>query len=318
MFVIQTFSDPLDRLISSNVTNDVAAEYDSTKTYVTGDICKVTDEGTVYKCIADSITVSGVSVPVKGLYPTDYLVSTEATYPWMELRSINKTAMFDGYLNTLTQSDTGLIEVELQGGGCDSVALFNVAARTVTITVYDNRGNQVYQEARETYKIVSTLDDYFFSDVEFTRTLIFSFGLGIGGTIKVSISNPDGSAQCGMCLIGKKVYLGYTKDEVELPIIDYSQYKTDTLGRTKLSEGLYADLCTFTLYLPEDVTGKSFHTIRSILTSLRGKLSVWCVDNTDKTWEFNPALAVCGYYTDLSTNFNNTLPYCDMKITGVV
>lgn len=320
MFVIQPATEILSRLVSTNVATDAAAEYDATKTYVTGDICKVSSEGTVYKCIADSVTINGTSIPVKGLPPQNYLVSTDATYPWMELRAINYMAMFDDYINTQTQSDDGVgyIEVVLNAGGCDSVALFNVAAKTVSVTAYDNRGTQVFYDSQETCAIVSTLEDYFFTEVEFRRNIVFTFGIGIGGTVKIRLNNPSATAKCGMCVLGKKVYLGQTRDEVELPITDYSTYKTDSLGRTKLAVGYYADICSFTLYMTEDRSGKPFYKVRDILTALRGKVSVWCVDNTDKPWETNPSLIICGYFTDLNPVYRMGMPTCDIKLTGVV
>lgn len=320
MFVISPVDDILDRLVSTNVASDSAADYDATTTYVTGDICKVSSEGTVYKCIADSVTINSVSVSVTGLNPPDYLVSNDATYPWMELRSINYMTMFDSYINTQTQSDDGdgRIEVVLKAGNCDSVALLNVAAQEVSIVVYDNRGSVFYEETQTMYSIVSTLEDYFFTDVDYKNKVVFTFGVGLGGTIKITISNPGGTAKCGMCVIGRKKYIGTTKDEVELPITDYSAYKTDSLGRTKLAVGYYADICNFTIYMTEDRTGLAFWQVRDFLIGLRGKVCVWCVDNTDKTWNSNPALMICGYFTDIAPTYRMGMPTCDIKLTGVV
>ena len=321
MFIIQPVDNIFDRFVSSNVVTDDAVEYSATTTYKTGDICKVTAEGTVYKCIADSVTLNETSVPILGIYPPNYLVSDDATYPWMELRAINYMAMFDAYTNTQTQSDSGVdfIEVVLSAGSCDSLALFNLTAKQVTVSLYDNQNNLISQETQDTYSIVSTLDDYFFTEVAYKKNIVFNFGLGIGGTVKIKISNDGSTAKCGMVILGKKIYLGATKDEVELPITDYSTYKTDTLGRTKLAVGFYADICNFTLYLIEKRSGRPFWNVRDILISLRGKTSVWCVDNTDKTWETNPSLMVCGYFTDLNPVFRSGgCPTCDIKLTGVV
>lgn len=320
MFVIKPVDDIFSKLISSNVADDSATEYSAATTYVTGNICKVSATGTVYKCLADSILIDGVSVAVKGFYPPDYLVSNEATYPWMELRAINYKAMFDNFINTQTQSDAGVdyIEVLLNAGNCDAVALFNVVASDVTITVYDNQSNVLSTETKETYEQVTTLEEYFFTEVVYKRKVIFTFGIGIGGSIKIKIRNAGSTAKCGMVVLGKKEYLGMTKDEVELPITDYSTYKTDTLGRTKLEVGSYADLCNFTLYFMEDYSGKSFDVVRDFLISLRGKAAVWCVDNTDKTWETNQSLMICGYFTDLTPTRRNDLSSGDIKLAGVV
>lgn len=321
MFIIQPVDNVFDRFVSSNVAEDSATEYNASTTYTTGSICKVSAEGTVYKCIADTVIMGGVSVPVLGLYPPDYLVSNDATHPWMELRSINFMAMFDSYINTQTESDTGedFIEVVLIIGNCDSLALFNIVASEVAITLYDNQDNIISTETQNTYTKVALLEEYFFTEVSYKRNVVFKFGIGIGGKIRIKIRNAGSVAKCGMVVIGKKVYLGSTKDEIELPVTDYSTYKTDPLGRTRLDVGFYADMCNFTLYMKESVSGKPFWAIRDILIALRGKITVWCVDNTDETWNTNPSLMVCGYATDLGPVFRSAgMPTCDIKLTGVV
>lgn len=321
MFVIKPVDDIAGRVVSNNITEDSAEEYDPEKTYTTDSICKVSSCGTVYKCLADTIVINEVSYPIKGIYPPDYLVSNNSTYPWMELRTINSLAMFDSYINTQAQSDEGVdfIEVVIGAGNCDSVALFNIAAKSVEVSLYDNADNLISTEKQDTYTLVSTVDDYFFTDVVFKSNVVFKFGLGIGGKIKITIKNDNATAKCGMIILGRKIYLGSTKDEVELPITDFSDFKTDKLGRTKFSAGFYADMCNFTLYLIESKSNRPFWNVRDILISLRGRLSVWCVDNTDKTWNTNPALMICGYFTDLSPTFRSVgCPTCDIKLTGVV
>ncbi len=321
MFVIKSVEDILGSFVSSNVASDDATEYDNNATYVTGDIRKITSEGTVYKCIANSIVINGTSHPVKGFNPPDYLVSTDATFPWMELRPINRTAMFDEFLNTQTQSDPGIdnIETTIRIGNCDAIALFNVVASEVSVTIYDNQMNQISTETKSTYEQVFTLDDYFFTEVNYKRKVVFTFGIGIGGYAKVVIKNAGSTAKCGMLVPGKKIYLGKTKGDVESPITDYSTYKTDSLGRTKLEVGFYADICKFTIYMLESESGKTFDVVRDEIISLRGMLSVWCVDNTDETWNKHPSLMICGYFSEISPTFRTgNASTCDLKITGVM
>lgn len=320
MFVIKSDEDPFDRFVSSNVSEDAATEYDPDATYVSGDIRKVSSAGTVYKCIANAVVISGTSYPVKGFSPPDYLVSNDATHPWMELRAINRMAMFDPYINTQTQSDPGIdyIETVLRIGNCDTIAFFNVVASAIEITLFDNQGKELASETQSMYEEVFTLYDYFFSEVSYKRTTMFRFGIGIGGTIRVRIANAGSTAKCGMIVAGRSIYLGSTKDEVEIPITDYSTYKTDALGRVKLEVGFYASLCNFTIYMTESRSSNPFWKIRETLIALRGRVTLWCADNTDELLESNPALVICGYFTDLKPVFRNSLPTFDISLAGVV
>lgn len=322
MFIIQPVSDIISLLVSNNVAADSAAEYDATKTYVTGDVCKVTTASTVYKCIADSTTKDGgiTTVPVVGIYPPDYLTSNNALYPWMELRAVNATAAFDQYINTQSVSDSGVdyLQYVIKSGGCDSVALFNVTAKSITVDVYDNAGSLVSTETQQTCVPVYTLDDYFFSEVVYKENIAFGFAIGIGGTIRITIRNDNSQAKCGMIVLGRKLLIGKTKTDIELPITDYSKYDTDTLGRVKMSQGNYARLAKFTLYVDEDYSGRPFWSTKSILEGCRGKRVVYCLDNGDYTWNDNPDLMFCGYYTDFNPIHSNVMSTIEMTVNGVV
>lgn len=325
MFIIKPVSDIKSRVISNNLTEDSAEEYDPTKTYIKGDICKVTATGTVYECVNSTPIISiteNTTVPVVGLYPPSYLVSNTGTYPWAELRTINQLAAFDNYVNTQSVSDTGsdFIEYVISIGGCDSFALFNIVAKEVSLEIYGNQGNLISSEIRQTYEPVYTLDDYFFQDVSYKDRIIFTFGAGIGGSAKITIRNTGGTAKCGMIILGRKIVIGSSKEEVELPITDYSKYVVDSIGRVSLSKGLYANLCNFTLYIKENAYKLTFWEIVKILIECRGQCTVWCVDNTDDLSKMNPGLIVCGYYADFSPVFRSHCGYStiDFKISGVV
>jgi hypothetical protein len=114
-------------LKATNVAGSTYAEYASGTTYAKDDYVKVSFEsdGTTprqpveeFQSVADSNT---------GNYPVNDVVN------WLPLGSSNRWKMFDDYTNTLTENDDS-IEIELDSSNCNSIGLFNVTAKQITLT----------------------------------------------------------------------------------------------------------------------------------------------------------------------------------------
>lgn len=114
-------------LESSTVAASTLAEYDSTTSYSTGDQVKVSFEsdGTTprypveeYESLADTNS---------GNYPPDN------PDQWRLLGASNRWAMFDDFTNTQTEN-TDSIGVEVNSSKTNSVGLFNLQAKVLTLT----------------------------------------------------------------------------------------------------------------------------------------------------------------------------------------
>lgn len=302
------------RLMSTDVPADTTALYNSATTYTTGNEVRIEETHTIYKCLKDTYTPEGGSaVPIKGLYPPDYLYTTNSTYPWMILRSDNKYACLDDYINTQT-TKSGSMTYTFNAGGCDTIGLLNVEATTVSFTLTDANGVVVASATQNLYEYVNTAEEVFFSSPVFKSTALWTFPRGIGGTLQFTVSNSFGTAKLGIVTMGQSFYVGATRDEVQLPITDYSDYTTDSIGRVKLTKGLFADTATLSLYL-ENTT---FSQVRNKLTKLRATGCLWCLGNEDDVSLIEPALLCFGYYTDLKPTRKNALSDIELTIGGMV
>lgn len=290
---------------STNVAADSAPVYDPATTYNTGDVVLVKATHTIYKCLVDSYTDDTGTHSIVGHYPPSWTISTEnKTFPWMELRADNQTACMDDFLNTQTVGDiavdSGAIKYRFSAGGCDTVALFNIEATSVTISLYDGDGiTLISTEEVPTFVYAQSAEEVFFSQPQFKTNVISNFSKNIGCILEVIIHNTLGAAKCGMICLGQEKYIGSTQNEVSLPITDYSVVKTDSLGRVYLSKGLVADVADFTLYA-ETIT---FSYLRDLLKGYRATWLVWCLDNTDKISDADSALLLFARYTDLKPVF---------------
>lgn len=302
------------RFISTNVPADEAEEYDPYKIYLTGSIVQVGERHTIYICLSDVyVDDNNESHKIKGYYPPDYLVSAKNTYPWKDLRSDNKFAAIDKYINTQT-SNPGSIVYNFISGGCDSVALLNIEATSVEAILYDESGRAVWTEVRETYTTVDTVTEWFFSEPIFKSNLFFSFPLGIGGVLHLTIANSVGTAKCGVISMGRLRSIGITKDEISISMTDYSEYETDSIGRTTIMKGLYSDIHKFTVFIDKPL----FSYIKRMLDSLRATLLVWIVDNVDDPNDSDSALITLGWFTNLDRSRRNARDTFDITIGGAV
>lgn len=280
----------------------------------------------IYKSLADANEDN---------YPPDYPAK------WSLLGATNKWKMFDAFVNTQTE-DSDPIIVELDPCGADCVGLFRLEGTKVTLTLSSLEYTQdYYGDASDYYKdetggkyeddeyssaysvkkteIVS-LDDsavddywgYFFADFSYNKTLFWTFPVYYSNAIlRIEITPYVDSAKCGMCALGKSITLGKTHYNPSISMDDYSKKATDDLGRTYLSQGNYARINEFDMWLENadvDMVRRAFEDVRGIpiMTNANG---------SDTNYE---SLIIYGYYN----NFDIIIPgpnisKCSVEIKGL-
>lgn len=200
---------------------------------------------------------------------------TDAAW-WVEVGATNRWKMFDQGVGSQT-SQAASIVVELAPGLCNSIALLDIAANEVNITVVDG-ATTLYDE---TYQIgdATVLADwfeYFFYDIDSETTLSVSdLPVYSGGVVTVTIAAPV-TARCGTLAIGRMVEIGDTLMGVQTSIIDYSRKETDAYGNTTVVERSYARRISANV----SCLNTRLDYITAQLAAIRATPVVWIGDDT--------------------------------------
>lgn len=270
-------------LISSSVTASALDEFDYTgsTTYNTDDEVRVSFEsdGTTaltpvveYTALADTITS----------YPPDN--PTE----WTEKGTSNRWSMFDGYINSTT-TDTADIDVVVGSARSDLVGLFGLVGSSVTLTL--TRSGSTIKTETISLKTLTAVSYYswLFDEYEYKDRVYWEYPKYSDASLSVSIATVGGTATCGELVLGAKIFLGQTKPGVGVGIEDYSVYATDSLGRTYLNPGDYADRASIEFWLYNDTVD----TVRRKLADVRGTMSLWDLNNINSDYD---SLRIYGFF----------------------
>lgn len=290
-------------LISSSVTSSAYDEYDPETPYYTDDTVKVSfesDEVTPrtpvveYESLADSNT---------GNYPP-----TSPTQ-WSEIGTSNQWKMFDQYINSET-TDSNDIDVSIDSNKSNIVGLFNLVGSSVEITL--SRNGETIKTETISLKTLPSVSFYswMFDDYEYKDRVFWDFPKYSDGVLSVSISTVNDEATCGEMVIGSQQFLGKTQYGANVGIEDYSVYSTDSLGRTYLNQGDYADLANIEFWMYNSV----LDSVRKKLASVRGVMSLWDMNNSGSDYD---SLRIYGFFE----NFDIIIPgpkisKCSLTIRG--
>jgi hypothetical protein len=269
-------------LTSSSVAASTESEYAAGTTYATDDVVKVSFESdgltaqtpvVEYKSLADSNT---------GNYPPD------SPTQWSEIGTSNRWAMFDDYINSVT-TDTSNIVVAVGSARSDLVGLFGLVGSSVTLTL-TRSGSTIKTEEISLKKLPAvSYYSWMFDEYEYTDRVFWEYPKYSDASLSVTIATTGGTASCGEMVLGSKIFLGQTQYDASVGIEDYSVYATDSLGRTYLNPGDYADRAEVELWLYNDTVD----TVRRKLADVRGVMSLWDLNNIGSDYD---SLRIYGFF----------------------
>lgn len=167
---------------------------------------------------------------------------------WSDRGATNAYAMFDEYVNTVTEQ-AGDIQVVLGAAMMSAVALFGLAGETVRLTMTNPKEGIVLDELMELRRFVASgtqncasWEEYFFGEeamIEDLWRILPAYGDGTTLAIEVT-DTQGGTCCCSHVVLGHKRNLGATQFGLSLEMADYSKKATDEFGRTYLAPGAYA------------------------------------------------------------------------------
>lgn len=242
-------------------------------------------------------------------YPATDLARTTPAF-WKEISATNLWAAFDGKVGSQTEQDS-LITIELTPGEVvDSVALLNLNASSVEITLTDPTDGDVYNEVVEMLSTSGIVDGYtyFFAPIV-QKTDHVAFDLPPYGTATLKIEIVSGeTAAVGEIVLGRVRELGTTLYSPSAGIVDYSLKTADEQGNYSLVEGAYSKKYSCTLR----IRNTYFDEIFRIMAQYRAVPLVWVAVE-----EFTTFIAY-GKFNDFSQQLTNTnWSFCTLEIEGL-
>ena len=285
------------RLVSSNVPeNDYPEWVAGTNTLGVRKI--IAAQHKVYEVLASTTTDSPL-VGIKASPPT-----------WMEVGYTNKWKMFDEIVGTAT-SMPGTVSVTIKPGSVvNSLALFNVQGKSVTITVDDPVEGRVFTRTISLVDArVSNWYDWFFADID-SRTSLVVLDMPAYGTANVTVTvTSSTTAAIGALVMGKLEPIGTTTYGAKVGIDDYSRKERDKFGNLVVVEGAFSDTGDF----PVVVDTASVSKIKKMLIEIRAKPVVWV---GEETYE---ATIIYGFFKSLDLIYSGpVVSDCQLSIEGLI
>ena len=272
-------------LVSSNVTEDDFPEWDSSTTYNIGDKVIVISTHRIYESLTDSNT---------GNDPT-----TDDGTNWLNIGATNRYKAFDETISDQVVNTTSITYEFDPGSLVNAIAMFNLDAADVDITVTDPEEGVVYEEN------VSLIDNsavtnwwgYFFEPVvrssEFVR---FDLPNYASATVSVSVNVDIGeTAKVGQIVIGNQKSLGLTTYGTSIGIQDYSTKDNDNFGNAIITERRFAQLVDYDVKL---TTG----SVRDVQKTLAGFRATPIVYSGTEDGAYGDL--VYGYYRNFGINIS--------------
>ena len=215
-------------LVSSNVAASELSEWNSGTGYSIGNQVKVSfeDNGTTPRRPIEIYESLGNTT---GDYPPD------SPSDWVFISATNRWKMFDGYISTQTERSTS-IQVELDLAGLTCLGVFNSYGVEVSL-LHASTEVQTVSLIRDSIK---DWWDYFFAENRTGRDVMFYFPAQTPNSATLTITYPDGTAKCGLVVIGKYYDVATTQYGMQVGIDDYSKYTTNEFGQTYLATGNWA------------------------------------------------------------------------------
>lgn len=229
---------------------------------------------------------------------------------WSNIGSINKWKMFNEIVGDQSTRSTPIEVTIVPTSVCNMVALINIEASSVAITVTDDVDGLVYSESQDT-SYIGVIDwwEYYFLPYDSLTDMIFTdLPSYIGADIKVTITQTGGTAKCGELVLGQSKFIGYTQFGTSLGIIDYSKKETDSLGRFIITPKAFSKRIDFDL----DLDTNAVSAVQKYLSDNRTRPMVWIGDPVV------PATIVYGFFKNFSIVLSNPASAgCTIQVEGL-
>lgn len=283
--------------IVSNSLLETEAAWNSTTNYVTGNIV-VDGYNGIYQALENNHD------------------SQPSTHPllWSYLRPANRWALFDSGISTVSTAQQE-IDITLATGNMQGLAILNLNATSVTVTVTDGlNGPVIYTSTQNLIGVVYDWYQYFFFDPDTQKISAIFSDMPSSYTntyTRIQISG-SGTVSVGTVVAGRLVTIGSSEQGFSAGIQDYSVKQTDEFGQTTFVQRNFSKRINGRVL----VNNADLNRVQRVLYDLRAVPAVWMASQNPN---FEEALVVFGYYRDFSTDISYpNYSYCSLDIEGLI
>ncbi len=236
--------------------------------------------GTTYALNARVIRTSTHKVYQRAVAGAGTTPPETDTVNWVEIGATNRWAMFDGKVGTVT-SQADSLTVTLQPGRLNSLALLNIDASTVTVSLV--------VESVEVYAALIDLDsgvkvgnwyDYFYEPIYTQDTLTLTDLVDAAlldvpaystGTLTVTLTRTGGTVSCGLMVVGLVYTIGTTAIGASVSIRDFSRKDVDDFGNYTIVQRGYSKKISTRVFVDRE---KSDEVVKN-MSRYRATNMVW-------------------------------------------
>jgi len=270
--------------------------------------------GTTY---AKGVQVQGTGAGVHKVYESQQAgnvghnpVGDDGTW-WLEAGATNRWRMFDASVSSQTSNASSIAVTIQTTSRVDSVALFNIDAASVLITMTDATDGVVYSSTISTVSSDGITDwyAYFFEPVVRQKDLVvMDLPPYLGASIAITLSTVSGTVKCGAAVLGLSKDIGGTQAGGSVGIIDYSRKEKDAFGTARFVERPFSKRATFTVWVPDGLVDQ----VQDILATYRAQPIVYV--GSPKYG----STVIFGIYRDFSIEITYpTRSLCSLSLEGL-
>jgi hypothetical protein len=182
---------------------------------------------------------------------TNHNPSTDGGTWWIEVGPTNRWAMFDDLTGTQTiQSDSVEVEIAL-GGLADTLALLNISAAEVEVTMTDPLEGVVFNEMRSLVSVEGINDywAYFFEPIVRSNYALFDLPPYYGASLTVTVENPGSVVKVGSLITGLSREIGTTLAGATVGIRDFSRKEQNAFGDYEVVERPFSQRASFNVFI---------------------------------------------------------------------
>ncbi|CUB03165.1 hypothetical protein [Marinomonas fungiae] len=218
---------------------------------------------------------------------------------WSEVKPTVSYAMFDGYVDTLTQNEE-LIHVKFLVSKASYLCLFGLEAEDVQIIT--RKDGVIIGNDALSLLIKGERDSplaFCFGENEFRRTLIHPIP-GLYKSVELEIfikTSPGYTAKCGFCTPGWAIPIGITEWGFNVSIDDYSGNYVNDFGENAFERRPWSKPMDLDIIIPTLPDGREADRVYRQLTDLRSTPLVIDANNESTDREL---LITLGYYAKVA------------------
>lgn len=262
------------QFVSSTVPEDDHPAWSAATAYSIGDRVIVLANHSVYEAVTPSTNKPPATSP----------------NDWLRVGATNRWRMFDETIGSRTEADEGLTVEVAPGEIVSSVALVNVDASSVRVTMTDDTEGVVFDRTELLYDPSNVVDwwTYFFERIERKSTHVIN-NLPTYGSATIAVELIGADVALGSLVLGRlREYTRLVQRGVSVGIQDYSRRERDEWGNTIISERAFAKRAEWRFV----IDNASIDSMQRQLAELRARPAIY-VGST--RYE---ATVIYGFYRD--------------------